>query len=252
MTRPRPHGGLDELREAFPFGIVVSRSGLGMVGTGVATCVVRRSSDPSNSYLMSCRHVLSLSLIAESSTFSDMAVSTVGQALEPLGQPTSVRGSLDGAGPGFDAQLARLSSAAAGPRALRGLQFERDPAYIRGDADIRDESGFWVATGRPDSDGSRQMVWVDYIRPVPGFAMEYTFGDGTTRHITHRMVLLGRAHGELGPGDSGSPAILTQGGGRLIGMYIGGDGVDAYVIPAWQLLNPHNFGITTGESWSLA
>jgi hypothetical protein len=172
--------------------------------------------------------------------------------LQPIGQPTAIRGSLGGAPGDFDAQLARLEDATLATRALHGLSFQRDPAYVLGPDDMASEAGFWVATGRRGADGGRLLVWVDYEFPVPGFTMEYTLAHGVTRQITHTMVFQGTAHDRLAPGDSGSPAILTQGGSRLIGMYIGGDGVNAYVVPAWQLLNPRNFGITTGESWTLA
>lgn len=252
MSTPQPHGGIDDLKAEFPFGIAVTRDGLSKIAAGVATCAVRRSTDPARRYLMSCRHVLSLSLIQESSSFTGMTVSVVGSELEPVGQPTDIRGSLAGAPGDFDAQLARLEDPADAAMALHGLTFQRDPPYVRNRDEMASEAGFWVATGRRGPDGERLFVWVDYEFPVADFTMDYTLGDGTPRRVTHALVFQGKAHDTLGPGDSGSPAVMTQGGSRLIGMYIGGDGVSAYVIPAWQLLNPLNFGVGTDESWTLA
>ena len=252
MNAPRPHAGLDALKADFPFGIAVSRASMGRVAAGVATCAVVRSVDPGNCYLLSCRHVLSMSLIDEASTFTDMTVSTVGAELRRAGQPIGIRGSLSGHPGDFDAQLARLDGASQATMALHGLSFYRDPPMVLGPDDMTDVSGFWVATGRRAADGGRRFVWVTYESTEFGFTMEYTLGHGAVRQITHTRVMRGRAQDTLGPGDSGAPAILTQSGSRLIGMYIGGDGVHAYVIPAWQLLYPPNFGVNTGETWALA
>lgn len=252
MNPLRPHAGLDELKADFPFGIAVSSASRPSVAAGVATCAVRRSVDPGTCYLMSCRHVLSMSLIDEASTFTDMTVSIVGAELQRAGQPTSVRGGLAGQSGDFDAQLARLDTPAQADRALHGLSFGRSPPMLQGPADMAGVTGFWIATGRRAADGGRRFVWVADPTPEFDFTMEYTLGHGVVRQITHTRVFRGRAEDTLGPGDSGSPAVLTQSGGRLIGMYIGGDGVNAYVIPSWQLLYPPNFGVRTGETWTLA
>ncbi|MFT7773867.1 hypothetical protein [Roseateles sp.] len=193
-----------------------------------------------------------MSLINEASTFGDVTVSTVGAQLRRAGQPTCIRGSLSGQSGDFDAQLARLDAPGEAMLALHGLSFHRDPPSLLGPGDVADMRGFWIATGRRAADGGRRFVWVDYESVVPGFTMEYTLGNGVVREVTHTMVLRGRAQDSLGPGDSGSPAVVTQSGSRLIGMYIGGDGINAYVIPSWQLLYPPNYGVNTGEKWVLA
>jgi len=252
MSAGQPHAGLAALRAEFPYGIAVSRVGLNTVGAGVATCLVQRSTEPGQPYLVSCRHVLSLSLVEAASPLDALRVSAVGDETRALGQPTHIRGPLvGGMAPDFDAQLARLHQAADGPKVMRGLSFDRTPSHVRGVADLQAQPGFWVATGRPGTDGGRHMVWVDYRHFTTDFTMAYTLAPGVTRLITHTLVLVGSSHDTLGPGDSGSPAVLTQRGGRLIGMYIGGDGTTAYVIPAWQLLNPRNYGVASGETWTL-
>lgn len=61
------------------------------------------------------------------------------------------------------------------------------------------------------------------------------------------------------PGDSGSP-IVTRDGQTLLGMHVSGiDGVDdsgaytvaAYMIPAWELLDPVNYTGVGREQWTL-
>jgi hypothetical protein len=252
VTTARPHGGIDELQAAFPFGIAVSRSGLSKIAAGVATCVVRRSSDAGHRYILSCRHVLSLSLVDDTVSPAGIEVRSVNGSLPVIGQATALRGGLEGREGDFDAQLARLTAPADAQRAMFGLSFERSPAYVGSWLEMKMESGFWVATGRRAADGKRHMVWVAYEEPVANFTMEYTLAHGVTRMITHALTFRGTAQDVLAPGDSGSPAVLTRNGGRLMGMYIGGDGVNAYVIPAWQLLDPRNFGVTTGETWTLS
>lgn len=253
MNPARPHGGLDALRAAFPFGIVVSQAGQSTVGAGVATCLVRRSVQPAQTYLLSCRHVLSLSLVDPWAPLAQLAVRAVGAGLLPLGTSTPIRGPLAGGmAPDFDAQLARVDAADGGQRALHGLAFDRTPPHVRSQADLQGLGGYWVATARRGAGGARHLVWVDHVGSVLDFTMTYTLPGLGERLITHTLVLRGTAHDRLVPGDSGSPAILTQRGGRLIGMYIGGDGVNAYVLPAWQLLDPRNYGLGSAETWALA
>ncbi len=53
-------------------------------------------------------------------------------------------------------------------------------------------------------------------------------------------------------GDSGSPVVSSKNGGMLLGMHIAGGGNLAFMIPAWQLLNPARYkGVASSEVWEL-
>jgi len=112
--------------------------------------------------------------------------------------------------------------------------------------------GFWIATGRADGKGRRKFVWVDYTGTVKDFEMPYSLGDGSVVRVRHRLVLHGISESLLMSGDSGSPAVRTQSGKQLMGMYIAGKASNAYVLPAWQLFNPRNLSVGNELSWGVA
>ena len=69
--------------------------------------------------------------------------------------------------------------------------------------------------------------------------------------IVHPLVIHAVAREELIFGDSGSPAVRTENGNRLMGMFFAGDKLNAYFIPAWELFNPKNYGVGGEAGWSM-
>jgi hypothetical protein len=244
--KPVPHATADSL----PYGILVDRENARYFSSGVATCGVRRPVDPGTTYVISCRHVLSRTSLDLDRDQTGLPILLGTPARPELGATTDVRGRLDDdSSPSFDAQLAALDDAQALDRVLGGISFDAEGGYLERPGDIED--GFWVATGRVGVDGKRLLIWVEYHDPVPDFEMPYQLADGTTITVKHDLVLHGVPEEPLLFGDSGSPAIRVRRGQRLIGMYIGGSTGHAYVIPAWQLMTPRNFGRGDEQGWTL-
>jgi hypothetical protein len=246
--RPKPHH--DDLT-TLPFGIAVSQDGASDASGGTMTCVVQRPSDPGRLYALSCRHVLSRSLDETPDIPSGCTVRCFTRDGPKVGRSDKARGTfLQAPLPSFDAQLVAVDDRGALRRLFVGLRFDPDDPVLAGPEEI--PNGFWVATPRMDEAGERRLVWIEFIDWPRDRPMPYRI-DGETLAVSHTLVIHGRAVDDvLKPGDSGSPAILVRGGRKLIGMYLGGDGTNAYFIPAWQLFMPGNYGIKKEASWVLA
>lgn len=246
--RPVPHGPATDL---LPYGILVDRQDAKRFSAGVTTCAIQRPAAPGQSFLMSCRHVLSRTNLELDTNQTNLPVLQGTAARTSLGSTTAIRGSLDGGSmAGFDAQLAVVESDEARKLALGGLAFDNGDSYLKQPGDI--QIGYWIATGRTDDDGNRVLVWVDHLDILVKFEMDYPQVDGSRVTVTHDLVLHGTPRQPLTFGDSGSPAISIRRGQILIGMYIGGSVGNAYIIPAWQLMSPSNFGQQGEGGWTLA
>jgi hypothetical protein len=243
--RPVPHDGSDDV----PFGILVDSASANDFASGVVTCAIQRPAVPSAQFAMSCRHVMSCTDLVPDPDESDLPVLLDTAARPALGRSTALRGRLgDNSAYSFDAQLATLKNSQALALLAGGLAFDGGASYATEPSEIG--TGFWIATGRADAAGKRLLVWVDYQDTVQDFEMTYEIG-GRPTTVVHRMVLHGRPESELQDGDSGAPAMRVRRGQRLIGMYIGGSKGHAYVIPAWQLMTPSNFGKPAEAGWQL-
>lgn len=246
--RPVPH---DAAVEELPYGILVTRQDARKYSGGVATCAIRRPAAGDQVFLMSCRHVLSRTDLDLDTDETDLPVLQGTAALTPLGTTTGIRGSLDGgATSGFDAQLAAIDDDEALTLAMGGVAFDDAESYVRLTGDV--PAAYWIATGRVGADGRRLLVGVEHLDTVVNFQMDYPQADGSKVRVTHDLVLHGRPSETLTFGDSGSPVILFKRGRTLIGMYIGGGPGNAYIIPAWQLMTPGNFGQAGESGWTLA
>lgn len=247
--RPRPNAIGDEV--PMPFGVLVRRTGDMAFVRGVVTCGVQRPGLPDTIFAMSCRHVLSRSLRDSDGNRTGLPVLLNRPDLPPVGATLAARGDLLGSpGLSFDAQLAKLSDGAELKRAMFGLKFTAADAFLHDPSDVG--FGFWIATGRAEANGRRKFVWVDYSGTVEDFEMPYKLGNGSVVRVRHELVLHGISDSLLMDGDSGSPAVRNQDGRQLMGMYLGGQGNEAFVLPAWQLMNPRNLGIGKELRWGVA
>jgi len=247
--RPQPRAGGSAV--PMPFGVLVQAPDSDDDVRGVVTCGVQRPGQPDAVFAMSCRHVLSRSLIDSDGTRTALPVLLNRDDQPGLGKTSVVRGELlRSPDHGFDAQLMKLRSSAELRQAMSGLNFARADAYLQDPGDVG--LGFWIATGRADGKGRRKFVWVDYTGTVKDFEMPYSLGDGSVVRVRHRLVLHGISESLLMSGDSGSPAVRTQSGKQLMGMYIAGKASNAYVLPAWQLFNPRNLSVGNELSWGVA
>ncbi|OYV02367.1 MAG: hypothetical protein CFE45_00655 [Burkholderiales bacterium PBB5] len=247
--RPRPRAGGNLV--PMPFGILVERAGDPALVRGVAACGVQRPAQPGTVFAMSCRHVLSRSLRDANGNQTSLGVLLNRPDLPSVGATLAVRGDLV-AGPAFsfDAQLMEIGDSTGLKRAMAGLKFTASNAYLHDPGDVG--LGFWIATGRAQANGRRAFVWVDYTGTVVDFEMPYRLGNGTVVRVRHELVLHGISESLLMEGDSGSPAVRNQDGREMMGMYLGGQGNEAYVLPAWQLMNPRNLGVSNELRWGVA
>jgi hypothetical protein len=250
--RPVPHG--DESTER-PFAIIVEGEVTTLLEQGSVAACVRRESRPGVRHALSCRHVLSRSAIDPPEPPVGQRVDWATQFGPLLGATDAARGTLAPApAESFDAQFVRVADDDVGvlQDILAGLSFDlANPVLARPD-DTPD--GFWIATSRADDLGARVLVWATFLEYVVLHPIPYAQPGGGTIDVTHVKLIharVGDAGGALVKGDSGSPAVLLQDGGRLVGMYIGGDGADAYFIPGWQLLQPTNYGLPADEVLSI-
>src|SRR5262249_22385559 len=131
----------------------------------------------------------------------------------------------------FDSQLAEVTDA---ERLRPVLGRVRYISRALGWDDLEGGGDAWILTGREE-----EPILARYAgqHTTP---LEYS---DKLNDIRHRV--LAKFHTpEKGakPGDSGSPIMSAQDGGKLLGMLIAGDTPQTWVvaIPAWQLLQPDN------------
>lgn len=237
---PVPH--LGDFPISFPHGIAVSGLHEGPDATaGAVACIIRRSSG-NERYAVGCRHVLSRSLEDDPDIASGCDVNGATDEWPFVGRTTAIRGAFEDAPkPSFDAQLMRVSQSDGWDTLFAGISFSLQDEFLTGPEKVT--NALWVATPRADERGRRVFIGIRFIDWVRLRPMRYMLG-GRQQQIAHELAIHGCAVGSaLQPGDSGSPAVLTRRGSMLVGMYLGGDGVHAYFIPAWQLLTPGNYGL---------
>jgi hypothetical protein len=234
----RPH---DDPSAELPYGISVERDGDERIAFGVVACAVERPGE-AGLFALSCRHVYGMTLEGPEYPSGCEVQSIAGQ--KALGSTINVRGPLV-AEPtrSFDAQLARVTDRAALKAALSSIRFEPGDSSARGPEEM--PAHFWVLTPRPDANGNRLKVWVEARTYV-----NHTLSYGGLP-VTHHYILHAIASAPLISGDSGSPAVPVAAGRKFLGMYIGGDGTNAYIIPAWQLVRGANYGRAGEDLWTV-
>ncbi len=228
------HGG--------PQGIAVKWKDTSAVGA--IACVVERDGVPGTPFAIGCRHVLSLSAWFFNQNTWGATVSVEGNGV--LGVTRAVAGTLQEApARSFDAQLFEVTDREALREAAGDIVFT-------GYADSIDDIPAQYDILTPH--GTRRARFVERIEPG---RLAYQIGDVW---IAHDVTLI---RSQPGPatveGDSGSP-VVTGDGKMLLGMHLAGiDGKDAqgvytaaaYMIPAWELLDPANYTGVGTETWTL-
>lgn len=239
---PRPRAG----DAGSPWGLKVLRPNRPNA-LGAATCLLQRANDP-DLYVLSCRHVFSRTRVDDDNVPAGLVVTTR-QLGTPLAATTAaIRGPLQPApAPSLDAQIARVKSKTALAPVLAALRFGGSPAWARNPLEIGD--GFYIATPRVGAGGGRLFVWVEF-KDVGPMDIPYPLAGGSGVPVRHGELIFGHAEEPLEDGDSGSPAVRTRDGDRLVGMFIASQGKNVCCIPAWDLLDPANYGLNEAP-WRL-
>ena len=234
----RPHAMRDQVA------VFDAQTGNGTFGA--VTCAVRRQGDQ-RLFAMSCRHVFSITDTLNSHAITDAAVHLENLGGAIVARTTAIRGPLaPRPAVSFDAQLATVTPNAMDQfrSTMAGLSFSSANRFAHGIADIPDR--FWIVT--PRTNGNTQVrVRAEKLRFVFDRGINYP-GVGL---VSHQMLLEAQLiDGTTVEGDSGSPVVTHIGGETLLGMFIGGTDTLFYIIPAWQLFAPANYG-RPNESWAL-
>lgn len=164
-----------------------------------------------------------------------------------------LRGEEDPELPSFDVQLARLENTAAASRivgAPRLSATEPVVASYQRLVQLGAAQRLKLVVPRNRSDVAARAplkARVDCLLER-AFALFYDVRRGATRTeawLYHEGLVKLEVEGPLVPlaGDSGSAVVIPNGDGSatLIGLYIGGKGAAAYIIPAWELLDTRNY-----------
>ena len=207
---------------------------------GCVACAVERSSQANQSYLISARHVFSLSeKLHPEQRNSEVRLRT---NRDRVGRTLQITGALQDLPPiSFDAQLAKVVHVDAARRALGAIRFS---AFAAHEGDISDQ--YWVLTPRGAIKLKRRQV-------IGGEPPINYHRDGIRQVIHEELVESVFATSDTTmPGDSGSPVTTEKSGGVLLGMHIAGSDTRAYAIPSWQLLSPKNYQrAAASETWRL-
>lgn len=214
-------------------------SGDGRRTIGQIACVVRRKGEPGARFVLSCRHVFSLSKTAQPDIGSGLSIILNG-GVAKIGETIAVRGPLaDGLAYSFDAQLGRVIDEAALKAALGNLNLLD---HANNQSQVSDV--LWVSTSR----GAARCAFVGYVGP--NTPVDYDV-DGL-RAIVHGQLIRFRHDGKIRLGDSGGAVTNGRVGGRFIGMLIATNSTDGVAIPAWQLFYPQMYrGTSPNERWSI-
>ncbi|WP_425404110.1 hypothetical protein [Hwanghaeella sp.] len=223
----------------------------GQIGvTGAITCVIKRKKRPLP-YAISCRHVLSMSDVRHGKPGGGNPVSIYRGGGGALAVSTGIRGPLSGNRRSYslDVQLAGILDGKEDAFRQTMLDLEITD-YVRSNADIPRRFDIYRPPTRHDGESQRrsERVTADLVRFHYNRLLPYHQSIG---RILHELLLEVRASPRTMKGDSGSPAITTD-KTKLVGMLIAGQGDLSYLIPAWYLLNPVQYGPgRERERWKL-
>ena len=206
---------------------------------GVITCVVNLP-DGTGPYAMGCHHVLALSVL-KGSPLPGTPIKTArtsvrlgdAQPGDEICKLSNYRGRLASGGQGFsfDSALGKVSNAAAlALVASQGPEAAQDNFGVPGTAKI--------VTPRGNVNAKLVNVWhgfdlIEYLPAAP-------------QPVQERVVEWAvEPVGAVQAGDSGSPVVRSNDDGLLLGMYIGGDGINrAFMLPAPEILDAKNYGLS--------
>jgi hypothetical protein len=211
---------------------------------GQVTCKLRlsRPNTTTEVFALSCRHVFGRSELFHPDVPTGLRVAMTGDVA--IATTTGLFGELhdvDNApslGASFDAQLASIDDMAALDRLLAG-------ARIRGSASGIDDIPDDYVIHTPRGKVSAAKIGPRFDTPP----LKYPTPRGDIE-VVHGLVV--ESHADVESGDSGSPVVSA--GGMLLGMHIAGNEDESigYMIPAWELFNPHNWGLSAKNRMMLA
>jgi hypothetical protein len=212
---------------------------------GTITCALQRSNFPEETFIMSCRHVFSLSVFYHPSKLSNSSVVSRNNIFE-YAKTINVKGRLvNGVRLSLDAQLSLVNNPKKLRTALNNIHFTD---YARTIDDIPKHSPYWIITSR----GSLAVNFQQHWKPGPGLS----YGLSDLSDVVHAEVIESVFKGSATTinGDSGSPVTTEKNGGKLLGMhfYRYQNTNSSLFIPAWILFDAKNYKKTvSSENWTI-
>ncbi len=212
----------------------------GNAAGGVVTCAIERSAHGDKVFAISCRHVFAQSKMRQPDVTSDASLRfRQGQAVEPFGKTTKVRGPLrNGPGLSLDSQLARIDDLDL-LRAVLGDLIITD--FVRNPDDWPDN--YWLVT-------PHRAIRAKFSKTTH---QPLDYGRSEISSVIHRKTVISQLTSETLEGDSGAPLVTGKFGGVLLGMHIAGDSANklSLAIPAWQFMFPDFYhGAPNSEVWT--
>ena len=216
----------------------------GVKGPGAITCAIQRSLFPEKTYMVSCRHVFSLSKKLHPTEIPGADVQDKDAQGQAVGKTLSITGHLGNSGTSLDAQLAEMTDSEQLEKALGNVKLS---GFARSHDDVPKDREYFVLT--PDGAISAEFFKVGHP------AIDY--GMPGIDDVKHRELIISKLSSPTKGGHSGSPITTRNDGGLLIGMHIGSkqtpDGSRASVsIPAWDFMSAEHFdGADPSERWTV-
>jgi len=224
---------------------------------GTITCAIQRSLFPDKTYVMSCRHVFSLSAFYHPSQLllSDV-VRRGGDSSFSFAKTTQIKGPLENAQSlSVDSQLSLVTDYRKLQTVLKNTYFT---SYAQSFNDIPKNKSYWILTPRGPIEVEYQQRWKP-DKPI-------SYGPSDLSHVVHEDVIesvFKRKNLITINGDSGSAVTTEKYGGKLLGMHFYSDDIritdevndnrkSSFCIPAWVLFASKNYSnALPNEIWSI-
>ena len=221
---------------------------------GTITCAIQRSNFPDKTYVMSCRHVFSLSAFYHPSGLNHSSVVRHGEdSSHEFAKTTQIKGRLESGGNfSLDSQLSLVTDHDRLRTVLDKIYFMD---YAQSINDIPKNRSYWIITPGGPIEVNFQQHWKP-DKPIP-------YGPADLNQVVHAEVIESVFKNKnlvTKNGDSGSPITTEKNGGKLLGMHFYSDetrktdknSTSSFCIPAWVLFAPKNYNnALSSETWSI-
>lgn len=224
----------------------------GVYGNITALIKRRVSANKTQTFALSCRHVLQVTAKRSNHAYKKISVTTQNDD-DAIAQSTRIRGFLrpSSKGPSFDAQLAEFLQGGRDIVRTYSLLGKTNVEPLTSPSKLpRKLTLYAPRNAQITNRANGQKISLSGATLTGSILMKYTNVPG---NVLHRGVIKAYSGGATRGGDSGSP-VLSKDGSIFVGMHIGStrDGKYSIILPAWLLLNPAIYTANNDlEEWEL-